>query len=318
MANRHNRMHFYGIVMFFSCAGVLLSGCAGITNLEIHQKTKNVPPHVELESVPFFPQKAYQCGPAALATVFSWSGLSISPEDLTPEVFTPGRKGSLQTALISAARRHGRIAYPFKGWHDLFSEVGAGHPAIILQNLGLSWFPIWHYAVVVGFDLSRERVLLRSGTLAKKWMSFRVFENTWNRGNHWGLLILKPTQLPATAEKDRFLAAVLGLEKARQFDAAIDGYKTALERWPENLTAMMGIGNSHYALGAFKKAESAFRKAVRLHSESGPAYNNLAQSLLEQGRKQEALKAAEKAVSLGGPLASEYQRTLEEIQSACP
>jgi len=318
MANRHNRLRFYGIVMFFSCAGVLFSGCAGINRLEIHQKAKNVPARVEIESVPFFPQKAYQCGPSALATALNWSGRSISPEDLTPEVFTPGRKGSLQTALISAARRHGRIAYPFTGWDGLFSEVGAGHPVIILQNLGLSWFPIWHYAVVIGFDLSEERVLLRSGTIARKWMSIRVFENTWKRENHWGLLILRPTQLPVTAKKGRFLAAVLGLEKARQFDAAIDGYNTMLERWPENLTAMMGIGNCHYALGAFKKAESAFRKAVYFHPESGPAYNNLAQSLLKQGRKQEALKAAETAVSLGGPLTAEYQRTLEEIQSACP
>jgi hypothetical protein len=38
--------------------------------------------------------------------------------------------------------------------------------------------------------------------------------------------------------------------------------------------------------------------------------------LYEQGRKPEAIKAAKKAVSLGGPLVSEYQKTLEEIQGS--
>jgi hypothetical protein len=44
----------------------------------------------------------------------------------------------------------------------------------------------------------------------------------------------------------------------------------------------------------------------------------LAQILLEQGKKQEALEAIRKAVSLGGPLAAEYQKTLEEIQAGEP
>ena len=282
------------------------------------RKAGNVPPHFELKAVPFFPQKDYQCGPAALAMALNLSGLPISPEALTDEVFTPARKGSLQTALISAARRHGRLAYISAGMDVIFSEVAAGHPVIILQNLGLSWYPIWHYAVVVGYDFPNKIVILRSGITPRKLMSFRVFEKTWARSNYWGLLILQPNQLPAVAKEDLFLMAVLGLEKARQFQAAIAGYKTALIRWPGSLVSLMGLGNCHYALGELKNAELAFREAVRVHPKAGSAFNNLAQILFEQGRRQEALAAAQKAVSLGGPLSAVYQKTLNEIESGTP
>jgi tetratricopeptide (TPR) repeat protein len=309
MANGQRCLQFYCIVF-------LLSGCAGLNNSVILEKAGNVPLQVEIETVPFYSQKEYQCGPASLAMVLNWSGLPISSEDLTAEVFTPDRKGSLQADMVSAVRRNGRIAYVFTGLSDLFAEVAAGYPVIILQNLGLSWYPVWHYAVVIGYDLSEKYVILRSGNIHRKLMSFQVFEKTWARGNYWGLLILQSNQLPVTVKEDLYLSALLGLEKARQFRSAIDGYHTALTQWPKNLTALIGMGNCYYALGELENAERALREAIRLHPKSGPAFNNLAQIFFEQGRKQEALEAAKKAVSLGGPMRSVYQKTLEEIEES--
>jgi tetratricopeptide (TPR) repeat protein len=77
----------------------------------------------------------------------------------------------------------------------------------------------------------------------------------------------------------------------------------------------MGLGNSYYAIKELTRAESAFRAATARYPQAAPAYNNLAQVLLDQGRKQEALAAAQKAVSLGGPLVSVSKKTLQEIQS---
>jgi tetratricopeptide (TPR) repeat protein len=104
------------------------------------------------------------------------------------------------------------------------------------------------------------------------------------------------------------------LEKARQFEAAIAGYLTASARWPQSLAARMGLGNSYYAIGDLTNSEHAFREAVRLHPHAGAAYNNLAQVLLEQGRKHEALAAARRAVAIGGPLKTAYAETLREIE----
>jgi len=308
-------LKFYSFVLL-GTVGVLLLGCAGFNTGELFRRADNMPSRFELEAVPFYPQKAYQCGPAALAMALNWTDLPISPEDLSDEVFTPSRKGSLQSSMITAARRHGRIAYVIKGLDGLFPEVVAGHPVIVLQNLGFSWYPVWHYAVVVGYDRPQKIVVLRSGPLARKEMPFRTFENTWARSNYWGLLVLPPDEMPVTAEKDLFLAAVLGLEKARRFRSAIDGYGTALKRWPESVAALTGIGNCYYALRELKKAEAAFKETIRLNPNAGSGYNNLAVILFEQGRKPDAIIAAEKAVSLGGALAAEYQKTLEEIRGS--
>ena len=106
----------------------------------------------------------------------------------------------------------------------------------------------------------------------------------------------------------------MGLERARQYRAAVSGYQTALSRWPENLAARMGLGNSYYALGELKNSEMAFQETIRLHPDQGSAYNNLAQVLMEQGQYQEALASARKAVTLGGPLQAVYQETLREIE----
>ena len=91
----------------------------------------------------------------------AWSGLRIDPDDLAPQVYTPSLKGSLQPAMITAARRHSRVAYPISGANALLQEIAAGHPVIVLQNLGLSWIPVWHYAVVIGYDLNQEVIILQ-------------------------------------------------------------------------------------------------------------------------------------------------------------
>jgi tetratricopeptide (TPR) repeat protein len=246
----------------------------------------------------------------------TWSGLPITPDELKDQVYTPSRKGSLQLAMVGATRRHGKIAYEISDPDSIFPEVAAGHPVIILQNLGLSWLPVWHYAVVIGYDEPAQDVILRSGTTRRKVMPYYLFQKTWARSNFWGLLVLESDQVPALATENRYLTAVLGLEKARHFKAAVTGYQAALKRWPQSLTARMGMGNSYYYMGDLKGAENAFRGAAEQHPQSAPAYNNLAQVLLEQGRKQEALAAAQQAVAIGGPMKSEYENTLREIQSS--
>ena len=109
----------------------------------------------------------------------AWSGLGLTPDVLTPVVYTPSRKGSIQPAMIGGARRFGRIAYVISSPEELIQEVVCGHPVIVLQNLGLSWFPVWHYAVVTGYDLTSGYVLLHSGETARRQVSLGRFNRTW-------------------------------------------------------------------------------------------------------------------------------------------
>ncbi len=315
MTQRRKTLHSCGAALMLVVIIGYVTGCASFRQMEMPSLPDDLPANHELTEVPFFPQEKYQCGPAALAMAMNWSGLALQPEDLVDEVYTPSRKGSLQVAVIAAARRHGRLAYEISALESIFNELSSGYPVIILQNLGPSWLPVWHYAVVIGYDTGSKSIILRSGTTERKVMPFGVFEKTWARGQYWGILILKPTQLPALATEQKFVAAVVGLERAQQYRAAVSAYRTALDRWPYSLSARMGLGNSYYALGELENSEAAFKETIRLHPEEGSAYNNLAQVLMEQGHYREALASARKAVSLGGPLKAVYQETLREIES---
>lgn len=293
---------------------LVLSGCGLLSAGSLFQ-TPGGSARAMVDNVPFFAQEELQCGPAALAMTLNWSGITVKPSDLTPEVFTPGLKGSLQSALIGATRRHGRVAYTITGSEALLAEVSAGNPVIVLVNLGLSWYPKWHYAVVIGFDQEREEIVLHSGLNANEHLSSRVFMNIWQRGDYWGLLVLPPERLPAKVGEADWLEAVAGLEMAGQWQGASDGYSGALKRWPKSFTAWMGLGTSRYGLHDLAGSAEAFRQATLLQPENGVPYNNLAHVLNSRGERKEALAAAQRAVDLGGPLLETFRQTLEEIKN---
>ncbi len=296
--------------------GTLLTvGCASAPQTSRLLTAPDGPrPPVELTEVPFFPQTAYQCGPAALATVLTWAGAAVTPDALVPKVYIPERQGSLQFELLAASRRHGFISYVLEPrLDDVLNEVATGTPVLVLQNLGLSWYPKWHYAVVVGFDLSAGQIILRSGREARRIVSLRVFERTWKRGGFWAMVSLPPGRLPHTAQAMPYVQAILGLERLQHWDDVIVAYNTALSRWPGNLAAQIGLGNSHYALDELPQAEAAYRRATRDHPNAAPAFNNLAQVLADQGQLEEAEQAVRQAVYLGGPLLERYEQTLQQI-----
>ena len=297
-------------------AGALLgAGCAGTPQTDAVLAAAPVPaPHAELTAVPFFPQSRYQCGPAALATLLGAAGAATTPEELVPDVYLPGRRGSLQLELVAAARARGFVPYVLEPRLEaVLAEVSAGTPVLVLQNLGLEAHPQWHFAVVVGFHLAAGDLVLRSGVEARRVVSMRVFEHTWRRGGHWAMVVMPAHRLPRTANENAYLRAVMALERAGRRQAAAAAYAAALERWPGSLVALMGLGNSRYALGDLPGAEAAYRRAVRAHPAAAAAFNNLAQTLAEQGRLGEAEAAARRAVVMGGPMRDVYEETLEEI-----
>ena len=296
---------------------LLLGGCAAPLQ---SAKLLGAPPAelsraVELEQVPFFPQERYQCGPAALATVLTWSGVRVDPRDLVPEVYLPQRKGSLQVELTAAARHHGRVPYVLdQDIQSLLSEVQAGHPVVVLLNLGLSWYPVWHYAVVVGFDLSRDRLVLRSGRQRRELLSLEVFERTWRRGERWAVVVMPPGELPSTARELPYLRAVLPFEQAGAWQTAARAYAAAWQRWPDSAGAGMGLGNSEYGRGDFAAAAAAYRRLLARRPGFAPALNNLAQTLAESGDLAAAERYAREALAAGGQN-KVYAETLQAIRS---
>lgn len=274
----------------------------------------SVPVKAYLATVPFFAQKKYQCGPAALAMALGWAGVETHPDHLVSTVYTPGRKGSLQSGLITSARRHGRLAVPITGMACLIREVAAGRPVVVLQNLGLNWLPRWHYAVVVGYNLDQRVVVLHTGVNASRQVGFNTFENTWKRSDFWGLGVMPADQMPECIQETTFLKAALGLQRAGHSEAAITAFGSATVRWSQSANSNIALGNALYRHGDVRNAIQSFYHAIRIDPQNGDALNNLAHLLAESGELDKAQDMALRAVAAGGPHKQVYLKTLEEIR----
>jgi hypothetical protein len=295
----------------------LLPGCAVLIPQTVDLRTQwpaGVPQAVELTQVPFFPQDEYQCGPAALAMVLAHSGVPVRPEALVDQVWLPGRQGSLQLEMLATPRRHGRVAYRLAPrYDDLLREVAAGHPVVVLQDVGLL-LPQWHYAVVNGFDYATGTIYLRSGLQVRQAMSFSAFERTWLAGRYWAMVVQPPDRIAATATEERWLDALLGLARAGDHEAAVKAYRTALQRWPDSLPAAVGLANHLHARGTLDEAAAVLRTALQRHPQSVIVMNNLAQTLSDQGRHAEALALIDRAGAAQGPFAGEVRSTRQLIE----
>ena len=293
-----------------------LAGCAQLVPQTIALRTgwpQGVPQHVELADVPFFPQEDYQCGPATLATLLTYSGITVTPQALLSQVYVPSRHGSLQVEMLAAARRWGRVSYPLApSYPDVLREIAAGNPVIVLQDAG-AFFTQWHYAVMNGFDYPSGTLYLRSGTNPRQEMPFTAFEREWMKSGYWAMVVTPPDRVPATATEEGWLAAVMAMARSGDGQAVLKGYAAALQRWPQNLPAAIGLANQHHASGAFAEAVAVLRQAQSRHPQSVIVLNNLAQALSDQGRQDEALVQIEKASDPQSPFAAEVRATRQLI-----
>ncbi|MCP4489088.1 MAG: PA2778 family cysteine peptidase [Gammaproteobacteria bacterium] len=282
--------------------------------LELSHNPPAIQPRQELSDTPFFPQTEYHCGPAALASVMQYRDIVILPEQIAPMIYTPGLKGALQVEVVAATRRFDLLPVVLDGKFDsLLREVEAGNPVLVLQNLGLDAYPFWHYAVVVGYDLDAQTIVLRSGTHKRLERPFDNFERTWARAGNWALVIVKPQQIPITANVEDYLSTVLAIEQAGRSKPANAAYASASRRWPDNLLALTGLGNTTYALSDYAAAERVYRQALVLAPQSHQIWNNLAYALAQQGKAEESMQAVQRALQLS-PDNANYQQSVEELQ----
>lgn len=296
---------------------LMLAGCASQTQAMLQGAAPGLPRRAELSSTPFHPQERFQCGPAALAMALNAAGIAIGPDVLVPQVYVPQREGSLPPEMLAAARRNGALGMTIPPRLDaLLAEIAAGNPVIVLQNLSLPVFPLWHYALAIGYDLDRGDVVLRSGTTERLVMPLSTFENTWARSGYWAMVALPPGRLPATASEAQAVDALVAFEKASSAGGARKAYEQALQRWPDNVTLQMGFGNTAYAEGDLKQAVLAFKQVSEAHPGNAAALNNLATVLAEMGDLERAAEVAERAVQVGGQWRAAAQATLESIRAA--
>lgn len=295
---------------------VFISGCASSTKQvdSLLAGQTSLPRVVEISKVPFIKQEAGHCGPATLTMAMKAVGKEVELATITSQVYSPNIKGTFQTDMMSATRRQGMLAIPIDNLNSLLSEVAAGNPVIIFENLAFEWMPQWHYALVYGYDLKREIIIMHSGSEQAKHWDLRKFERSWKLGDYWGMVVLPPNQLSATGSELTHVTAAAALEKLELNEEAFTAYDKILNRWPESLGALIGIGNYYFAKSNYAESAKKISLAVRHHPLSAIAWHNLAiaQKLLKQSQLAKA--SALKAIALATETQKiQYQKALNEL-----
>ncbi|WP_025323364.1 PA2778 family cysteine peptidase [Deferrisoma camini] len=279
------------VVSALLALALVAAGCAPRLAL----RRAGLPEAARVEGVPVIRQTRNHCGPAALAMVLAWAGRPADPADLGPLVYTPARKGTFPSDLAREARGRGLLAWRVPPQPEsLFAEVAAGHPVLVLENRGLSWAPVYHYSVLVGYGPGG--VILHAGGELPEEVATGTFVRTWLRAGGFGLVVLPPGELPATAGPEDVLDALADLEEAGRTAEAARGYRAFLARWPEDWRGAFGWGNALWAAGDLAGAEAALRRAHATAPERPEPLNNLALVLARLGRRDEARAVARMAV----------------------
>jgi hypothetical protein len=279
---------------------LLFAGCAATPQLADATR-KEVPERVLLDDVPFHGQRDYQCGPASLAMVLDAEGVVVDVDTLIPQVFLPGREGSVQPEMLATVRRHGRIPFVIEGSLDaLLSEIAAGHPVVVMQNLSLPAWPLWHYAVVIGHDLEAEELILHSGMEAERRLSFRRFDATWARSDRWAFVALAPGELPASIVEEAAMEAITDFERVQGAEEALPAWQALVERFPRHAMGQFALGNARHASGDSQGAVMAFESAVVLRPDLAVAWLNLGLLQRKRGEGPQAREALRRAAELPG------------------
>lgn len=275
-----------------------LSACAtwrGPTSLDWPE---HQPSAMQLDEVPFFPQTDAYCGPATLASVLGHAGVAADPDSLADWVFLPERQGTLQAELQSQARQRGLIVYhPAPSLEAVLAEVVAGRPVIVLENQGWPRRPLWHYAVIIGFDLDRGLLIQHSGVEQATPLPLRRWQRQWRWAGRWSMVVVKPGELPAGDQVDAWVRALADFEasggRSAEADALHASWLATTERWPDHPMAWFGLGNSAAARNDVDLARQAFGQSLEQDPDHAPARYNLAQLAVREGDDCQALDLVE-------------------------
>ncbi|HBM35142.1 PA2778 family cysteine peptidase [Sulfuricurvum sp.] len=271
-------------------------------------------------NVPFIAPRADLCGSTSIQMIsLYWQSIGeytpkLSIQELDHRTLIPLKGGTLQAELMSTARANGLIAYPLEPNFDaLFSELAAHHPVIVLINRSYSWYPLWHYIPVNGYDETNRKLLTHFSDQPNEPLAVETFAKMWKRSDNWGVVLLPPGVIPASASSKKFLRSVYELEKIGMVVEAIQSYQSALIRWPEDSDIHFILANSYYRLDRLSEAEESYRRFLLSNPSHPLALNNLAILLSKTGREKEGLMLLDTAVSKDPEIQKMLLNTREEL-----
>lgn len=171
---------------------LLLHACSTVNNTKegIYQNLEIS----YIKDVPFFSQQRYYCGPASLASVMNFYGISVSEEEIAKQVYNPKLNGALSMDMLNYARAKGLDAAYYKGSiEDIKKEISLGRPVIMFLDLGYFFYPVRHYIVAIGYDDKTGYLIAHSGAEKDKTFSYKEIHAAWERTG-FGTILITPKE----------------------------------------------------------------------------------------------------------------------------
>ncbi len=152
------------------------------------------PGAVLLQSVPFFKQDDFQCGPSALATVIHYwyikNNIDKRPsyDDIVAAVYSPSAGGVLGVDLALYAKRLGFGTEQYSGSiADIRASIKKNTPLIILVDYGFLMYQKNHFMVTTGY--TDDGIVVNSGRKQNEIIPDRELEKIWQKTGFWSLRI---------------------------------------------------------------------------------------------------------------------------------
>lgn len=187
-ANRQGAVCGFFLFITVVSAALFAAGCAP-------RDLSSLPPGLDarghyISGVPFVPQGADDCGPAALSGVLAFHGADIPLDEIRSRILTPALRGTLPPDMENFARTAGFSTDAGSGTLDrLHAEVRSGRPVICLLDLGSGLYRQPHYVVAIGFDDVHRIMIMHDGATKNRLMAYDRFQKAWGRAGNWMLAV---------------------------------------------------------------------------------------------------------------------------------
>lgn len=301
---------------------VLVAGCASFAYRVPPPSAREGGTVCFLENVPPVAQKAYQCGPAALESVFRYWGETRADADSTGRaLYKPGSRGVLNFTLSQYARELGFWAQMNeapegeKGLTELKAWLRSKVPPIALLRTGFPWAPSYHFVVVKGFNDADEIFYANVGESETYAIRYREFEARWKSSGNWYLIICPPERVDWDLDGLRAADLALFCEKSGRLELAEEWYLYATFKNPENVVVQFNLANVYLKMKLFPEAKAIYTGLLKRQPGWGPPSNNLAWIYLEEGNPQAAIRVIETAFRNGAQRQPDIVDTLTVAQS---
>jgi tetratricopeptide (TPR) repeat protein len=166
---------------------------------------------------------------------------------------------------------------------------------------------------VIGFDLDRQLVILRSGETKREAMKIATFYEFFKKGGYWKLIAVPTTMVPPGVTEATYLKAAYDLEQTLDDEIVQIAYETAVKQWPDSLLVKLASANYFFDKYHYEIAYDLYDAVLKKDPDDPIALNNMAETLYYLGEFDEALSFIERAIKNYGNYRKEFDDTRRKI-----